>query len=310
MEPHPKNHPRMVPSRSSPIKRPKLTRRRLIQGVGFTACLAAAGELWLVEPKRLALNELDVRIDGLPQGCDGLKIAQLSDFHYGDLSDGELIRRAVNIVNGLTPDLIVLTGDYVTFAAGSSEKAARSIFPCSEILADLRAPLGVFASLGNHDECDPRLIARTLESRGIAVLRNMAIFVERAGTRLWIAGIEDVLSGRARLDQALQSVPEGGTTILLAHEPDFADVAQKYPVALQLSGHSHGGQVNLPVVESLYLPSMARKYPAGIYRLGNLCLYTNRGLGTVLVPIRFNSPPEVTLLTLRTGLPATGATGS
>jgi hypothetical protein len=161
--------------------------------------------------------------------------------------------------------------------------------------------MGVFAVLGNHDQCAPQFIARCLEEQGIAVLRNYPLHVERAGARLWIAGVDDVLDGKPRLDSTLQTIPRGEATLLLAHEPDFADVVSGYPVDLQLSGHSHGGQVKLPWLRPLYLPQLGRKYPWGLRQLGSLSLYTNRGLGTIFLPVRFNAPPEATLLTLHSG---------
>jgi Predicted phosphohydrolases len=227
---------------AQPVNKPTITRRRLLQGVVAGSALMAAGmvDSWLVEPGHLMLRNVEIWLEQLPYGFDGLRIAQLSDFHYVNTSDGRLIHRAVELANSLKPDIVALTGDYVTSFGTNGSADSRCILPCAEILSDLRTPLGVFAVLGNHDYCDPQLISRTLESHGIAVLRNLAIYIERNDERLWIAGIEDVLTGKARLDQTLKTVPEAGTTILLAHEPDFAEVTKKYRVALQLSGHSHG----------------------------------------------------------------------
>lgn len=134
-------------------------------------------------------------------------------------------------------------------------------------------------------------------------MRNYFLHVERAGARLWIAGVDDVLGGKARLSQSLQAIPRDETTVLLVHEPDYADLVRGYPVDLQLSGHSHGGQVRFPLVGAPVLPRLARKYPWGLRQLGSLTLYTNRGIGTTSLPARLNSAPEVTLLTLRSGSP-------
>jgi predicted MPP superfamily phosphohydrolase len=158
--------------------------------------------------------------------------------------------------------------------------------------------------LGNHDHGrNPELIARALDKNGIAVLRNYGLYVERAGARLWVAGVDDVLGGGTNLEQALRGIPKSEPTVLLAHEPDYADSVRDYPVDLQLSGHSHGGQVRVPLVGALYLPPLGRKYPSGLRQLGSLTLYTNRGIGTTVLPVRLNSAPEVTLLTLRSGRP-------
>jgi predicted MPP superfamily phosphohydrolase len=171
------------------------------------------------------------------------------------------------------------------------------------LLGELRAPLGVFGILGNHDDsADPRVVTRSLEAHGVTVLRNFNLRIETRGERLWIAGVDDVLTGNAQLGQALQGIPADGATVLLAHEPDFADSVASQAVDLQLSGHSHGGQVRFSLLGAVYLPPMARKYPYGLNQIGRLKVYTNRGLGTTFLPARFGCPPEITLLTLRSEL--------
>jgi hypothetical protein len=251
----------------------------------------------LVDSDHLVVERVEVWLARLESGWDRLRIAQLSDFHYMKPEDGALIRQAVALANSLNPDLIALTGDYIT---GGYRRGRSDLDACAEILSELRAPLGVFAVLGNHDH--PRFAPQALEAQKIAVLRNSALSLERGAARLWITGVEDVLSRDASVDQALQSIPEGEATVLLAHEPDYAETVKGLSVDLQLSGHSHGGQIRVPGVGPLYVPPLARMYPAGMYRLGGLTLYTNRGLGTVGPRLRFNCPPEVTLFTLRSGI--------
>lgn len=279
-----------------------LTRRRLLRAALEVTAAAFAfgiGDSLLIEPEEIRTVEMEIPLSRLGKQWDGLRIAQLSDFHYVGPHDGELIQKAVQATNKLAPDLVLLTGDFVTFYQGSAEASARKAYPCAEILSDLKAPLGVFAVLGNHDECGPKIVTRALEMHGIAVLRNFALFVERRGARLWLAGVDDVLYGDPRLEDALKTIPKDGFTILLAHEPDFAETARRYPVDLQLSGHSHGGQVRLPLIGAPYLPPMARRYPMGLRKLDSLTLYTNCGLGTTFLPARFNDPPEVTSMVLR-----------
>ena len=261
-------------------------------------------EAALIEPHRPTVERVEVVLRRLPRELDGLTIAHLSDFHFDSPASAGVIRTAVEITNGLAPDVVVLTGDYVTLSPFQScSRAAEDSKPCALVLADLHAPMGVFGVLGNHDYAtEPRLVTRSLEAHGITMLRNFNLRIERSGARLWIAGVDDVLGGGARLDQALQGIPHDEATVLLAHEPDYADTVISSAVDLQLSGHSHGGQVRLPLVGAPYLPFLARKYPWGLRQLGQLKLYTNRGIGTILLPVRFNCPPEVTLLTLRTGL--------
>lgn len=283
------------------MKNPEITRRRFLQGtsLGTVALAALLADACFIEPDHLVVEKIEANLPRLDKKLDGLKIVQLSDFHYVDVRDGGLIRRAVELANGLSPDLVVLTGDYVTASDRHPKLAARNAAPCAEILSDLRAPMGVFGVLGNHDQCDPEFVTHALETRGITMVRNRALSLERSGARFWVAGVDDVLERRARLELALQPILPDDLTILLAHEPDFADEVRKFPVDLQLSGHSHGGQIRLPLVGMPYLPPLAKKYPLGYRRLGSLSLYTNRGLGTTFLPMRFNAPPEVTFITLR-----------
>jgi len=183
---------------------------------------------------------------------------------------------------------------------GSDEKAASHAEACARLLRQIEAPHGRWAVLGNHDfATDPRYVTAALRAADIQVLANQALPIEHDGVRFWLAGVNDVLSGTADLDSTLRHVAGGEAVILLAHEPDYADYVGRYGVDLQLSGHSHGGQVRFPFLPPLYLPDLAKKYFLGLYDVGPLKLYTNAGLGTVNLPIRWNCPPEITLLTVR-----------
>jgi hypothetical protein len=142
-------------------------------------------------------------------------------------------------------------------------------------------------------------VVDALESHGIRVLQNQSQPIDRGGERIWLAGVRDVLHGHPDLEVALAPIPRGEMTVLLAHEPDYADEVDGQRVALQLSGHSHGGQIRFPVVGALVLPAMGEKYPIGLRQLGNLTLYTNRGIGTIGIDARLNCPPEITLFTLK-----------
>jgi predicted MPP superfamily phosphohydrolase len=159
--------------------------------------------------------------------------------------------------------------------------------------------------LGNHDVAtDPNRVINSLRAAGIELLGNRSVPIEGSGARFWLAGVDDVMEKRSDLHAALHDVPASESVILLAHEPDFADYVVRFPVDLQLSGHSHGGQVRIPFVRPLWLPPLAKKYIWGLYKIGGLTLYTNPGLGTVGIPVRMNCPPEITLLTLRRAVSA------
>jgi uncharacterized protein len=247
---------------------------------------------------------MEIELARLPAAFDGFTIAQLSDFHYNRLS-AVPIRAAIEIVNNLHPDLVVLTGDFVTVPIfhrrfHTAKRAASAAEPCASLLAQLHPRLGIVSILGNHDvDSDAPRIIETLQSHGIPVLRNRSIPLEQGGSRVWLCGLDSVWEGHPDMHLALHGVPSDELVVLLVHEPDFADKAAHYPVDLQLSGHSHGGQIWLPGIGAPWLPLFARKYPRGLHRIGPLTLYTNMGLGTIRLPIRLNCPPEVTLFTLR-----------
>jgi predicted MPP superfamily phosphohydrolase len=268
-------------------------------GAGLAAAAGGGGGLgysYALEPSWLKVEHVSVRVAGVSPDLDGLRIAHLSDLHWGPYVGQREIRAAVSQANALSPDLILLSGDYVLYDAAYA-------VPCAQELAKLQAPLGRFAIPGNHDYwTDIDVVLRELRTAGLVVLQNSAHRLELAGTPLWLVGVDDVWEGHHDLDLALGDVPTDEPILLMVHEPDFADQVAQVPhrVLLQLSGHSHGGQVNLPVVGQLILPWLGRKYPAGLQAVAGsgLQVYTNRGIGVIAPPVRFNCRPEVALLTL------------
>ena len=287
---------------------PPLTRRGFVKAAVATGILAVAADAVLIEPNRPRLVRADVVLARLPPSFDALSIVHLSDFHFDPYFSVTPIQAATRIVNEVKPDLVVLTGDFVTLPLLKTRaivmEAARQVEPCADLLRQLPAPLGIWAVLGNHDVFTHALhVEMTLRQAGIQVLRNRAVPLERDGKRIWLAGVDDVLAGGDDLERTLRGVPAAEAVVLLAHEPDFADQVANYPIDLQLSGHSHGGQVRFPFLGALYLPKLARKYPLGLRQVGQLQLYTNPGVGTLRIPVRWNCPPEVTLIRLRS-LPA------
>ncbi len=282
------------------------SRRKFLQGgaaLVATGALAVVGEGVIFDANRPRVVSVEVPLSGLPEAWDGFRIAQLSDAHYDPYFSVIPLRKAVDLVNGLKPDLVVVTGDFVTapMLRGPAPpiRAARTIEPCAQLLSQMRAPFGILAALGNHDlSTDPAHITAVLEAHGMPVLRNRSVPLERDSGRLWLSGVDDVLEGKPDLKLALRAIPTGEPIILLSHEPDFADYV--HHVNLQLSGHSHGGQIRFPLLGAPVLPVMGRKYPWGLRKIGPLTLYTNVGIGTIGVPMRLNCPPEVTLITLRT----------
>jgi uncharacterized protein len=283
------------------LARFRTTRRKFIGLVAAAGLGAVAVDGILIEPNRPRIVRQQIALRRWPSRLDGFTIALISDFHYDALCSVHPIHAAIGMVNDLHPDLIALTGDFVSVHWwGNPAVAAAAAEPCAQILKNLKAPFGLWAVLGNHDVfSDPDRVTSALHAEGIQVLANQSVPIEHNGARFWLSGVDDVLGQSADLDATVHDIPSDEATVLLAHEPDYADYVKRYPVDLQLSGHSHGGQVLLPLLPPLYLPQLAQKYIAGQYQLGNLTLYTNRGLGTVGVPVRLNCPPEITLITLR-----------
>lgn len=256
--------------------------------------LAALGGLRAVR-RTPRLVEVEVPIPGLPPAYDGYRVGQISDVHCGAFTTRARISRWVAQLNAARPDLIAVTGDLVTSGDAFTDDVTAA-------LSGLDAPDGVFACMGNHDYfCDPERLVAGLRDGGIVVLRNEGTRVERAGAVLFVAGVEDNWSGRDDLDRTLAGRVAGETTLLLAHDPNHFHVAQDAGVALQLSGHTHGGQMALPFAGGRYnLARLITRFTHGLYAEGDARLYVSRGAGTTGPPVRLFAPAELTVLTLRT----------
>jgi len=278
-----------------------LTRRRFLQLAGSAALAGAAGLGYggLLEPSWVEVVYVTVRLPGLAERLAGLRIAQISDIHLSRFTSASELLAAVTRVNQLQPDVVALTGDFV----GHEARYAAGLI---EPLRMLEPP--AYAVYGNHDLWTDRDAVRAaLAETPVTLLVNQNV---EAASGLTIAGLDDAWSGHPRPQISLAGSPSENTNLLLCHEPDYIDAirSQEAPVALQLSGHSHGGQVWLPstrpdgfglATRAPLLPHMATRYPIGHYRVGSYQLYTNRGLGVWPLPFRFNCRPEITYLTLQ-----------
>jgi predicted MPP superfamily phosphohydrolase len=277
------------------------TRRQFLRAAAATGTLAVVGDALLLAPNRPRIIRQEFFLPRWPERLNGFTVAMLSDFHYDPYFSIHPLHAAIAMVNRLHPDLIALTGDFVSVPlVGDETKAAFAAEPCARLLRQMTAPHGLWAVMGNHDDAtDAEHVTHALQAENIRVLANQSEPIEQDGSRFWLAGVNDVISGTADLSKTMHGVPAGEPVILLAHEPDFADEASQYPIDLQLSGHSHGGQIRIPFLPPLYLPELAKKYVWGTYHVGPLTLHTSAGLGTIGIPMRLNCPPEVTVLTLR-----------
>ena len=193
----------------------------------------------------------------------------------------------------MQPDLVVLTGDYVW-------RNLNAIFDLAPMLSKLNAKHGIFAVIGNHDIwLNSEVIKLTMKREGIPFLDNQGVLLSQGKGNLYLAGLDDAYSGNPNINTALDNAPPDVPVVLLIHEPDMADIySLDGRVSLQLSGHSHGGQVRVQGIGAFILPYLGRKYDFGLYKVNGMWLYTNRGIGNISVPVRYNCPPEVSEFTL------------
>lgn len=224
-----------------------------------------------------------------------LRIGFVTDLHIGPAFRAVEAERALIQIAAAEPDLFLLGGDYAC-------ESPRYIAEAADLLSTYlsRARFGAFAVLGNHDYSNdaPRLTSH-FERGGIRVLRNEAVPVSWDTNQLWIAGLDDAVLGRPDLPATYSQIPQGAKCVALWHEPDWAAHAAARGSLLQLSGHSHGGQVRLPLLGPLAAPVGGRLYVAGPNAIDGMTVYTSRGIGIYRPPVRFRCPPEVTLVTLR-----------
>jgi uncharacterized protein len=254
--------------------------------------LAQAAKHALTEPFMLSIERQEIFLNRLPPKLDGLRIVHLSDFHYGPLVNPKHLERAVKAANELRPDVIALTGDYISQDRIYAE-------PCAEVVGKLRARHGVYAVLGNHDHwTDATLIADLFRAEGVRVLVNEGTRMDLRGESFWLAGVDDTMVGLEDLPLALAGSSDNEFKLLLAHNPIILRRAARVSVDLVLSGHTHGGQVTWRSEKSRS-GRPRRRMLRGLGRRGNTQIYVTRGLGTVVLPIRYGCPPEVSVLELR-----------
>ncbi len=281
----------------------RLSRRKFLK-LGLTALVGApimivAGYAYArdIEPQWIEVVNKELRLPRLHPAFDGYRLVQISDIHMGTGMTAEHLQYIAELVNAQQPDAIAITGDFVTHGDMTPLNSA-----LISGLSQLKARDGVFAVLGNHDHwTGPAEVRRILQVSSITELCNTVFTLERNGARLHLCGVDDYWERKSRFEEVLAALPEDGAAILLAHEPDFADIsAPTGRFDLQISGHSHGGQFIIPLLNRPpIVPRYSKKYPLGQYQVGSMIQYTNRGLGTILPALRFNCRPEITVFTLQ-----------
>jgi predicted MPP superfamily phosphohydrolase len=244
------------------------------------------------EANSLSLERVEIRLRRLAKQLDGFRIVHLSDTHHSPFTSITHIKRAIKIANRLKPDLVLLTGDYVSHES-------EYIGPVAAELGELRSRFGTYACLGNHDHwTDADLVTHLLRGEGINVLINEGFRFEAEGSSFWLAGVDDHMVGKTDVAAALHGSYPDEMKLLLAHNPIIFREAARYGVDLTLSGHTHGGQVKLRDEEKRIIPR--RKLSSGLHKRRNSQIYITRGIGTVVLPVRYQCPPEISLLELRT----------
>jgi len=245
--------------------------------------------------KDFEIVDLPLVIPGLDSLFDGYRLVQITDLHLGHWLSPERLDGVVQLVNRQQPDLVVMTGDFVSYVLKGITERMITAF------SKLKPTEATLAVQGNHDHwMGPENIQAIFEASGVIELANDVYTIHRGSANLHIAGVDDTCVGAHDLDAVLEKLPQDGPAILLAHEPDYADTSAKTGrFALQLSGHSHGGQIVLPKIGALLRGPGFFKYPNGLYQVGEMIQYTNRGVGTHVFRVRYNCPPEITVISLR-----------
>ena len=267
-------------------------------GIGLSVLGLSLWSFW-IEPSGLSQEKHQVQMRGWPQSLDGLEVAVIADLHIGSPYYGmDRLIEVVDVTNRMNPDLILLAGDYVITRMVGGQRVNPE--PIAKELGRLRARHGVFAVLGNHDWWfDANRIRQSLLSAGIPVLEDRAVELKSDAHPVWLVGISDYSEGRHDIEKAFKDVPDTARAIVLTHNPDiFPDLSEK--AIITFAGHTHGGQVNLPIVgPPITMSKYGQRFAVGHIQENDQHLIVSPGLGTSILPIRFRSPPTILLVTLR-----------
>jgi len=272
-----------------------MTRRKFLKSTGLAAVGGALGVAYtFMEAKWLGVNRVTLTVSNLPDAFKGKTVAFLADFHHGPYVPLPYIRHSVDMAISLNADLIVLGGDY-------PHRGLAYVEPCIHELSRLRAPLGVYGILGNHDHYDyiQPYVSAALRDADIPELTNRGTWIEADGARIWLCGVGDYWWDIQDLPGALAGTTPRDAVILLSHNPDYVEEIHDPRVGLVLAGHTHGGQINLPIIGAPVVPSLyGQKYCQGLVQGPETQVFVTRGVGTIVPPMRLFCRPEIVLITL------------
>jgi uncharacterized protein len=289
-----------------PISKSKVISRRRFLQLASGGVVALGGASWhsfLFSPTHPAITREEVALKNLPPAFEGLRIVQMSDLHFSGLVPEAYLEKCIEMANALEPDLVFLTGDYITMEGWSrrADTTRNYIEPLPKILRNLHGRHGRFAVLGNHDvTVNPRAVTAALGEAGIRVLRDERVALSRGKERLPVVGLADFGTQAVNQERAFEGISPDEPTLILMHNPDLFGVGMKHRNGLVFAGHTHGGQVLIPFLGPIYVPSrFGTKYLSGRFQKGELCMLVNRGVGVIRYRVRLNCRPEITLVTLR-----------
>ena len=271
-----------------------LSRRQFLKGAIAMGAAGLVADGLLLEPRHVVVERKTIAINDLPDAFDGFRICQITDVHHGPFTGLGFIEKVVEKVNSLNPGLVVLTGDYV-------DHSSKYIVPAVSALCRLKSSNGVLAVLGNHDHwMDANLTQEVFNRYNVPVITNSHKLIEIKDKAICVAGVGDLMEDSQDLKAAFYGVPADIPRILLSHNPDYAEsmpVSER--VDLVLAGHTHGGQVRMPFsIAPITMSMYGQKYAGGLVRSASRQVYVSRGIGVVGIPVRFNCPPEITIITL------------
>ncbi len=254
----------------------------------------------IIEPNLLNINYENITTNLISKKCDKIKILQFSDTHLSDYFSIEDLKRVVDKINGENPDIVIFTGDLIDHYNNYNYKG--DIDHIWETLKQIKAPLGKYAVYGNHDYGGggEAIYRKIMDKSGFTTLVNSNIMLKEYN--LNIIGMDDSIFGKIDKDKLISCIDNNFYNVVISHEPDIIDFLLEYNIDLFLSGHSHGGQVNIPIISKNILPPLGEKYVRGLYKFENArntVLYVNVGIGTSQVPFRFMAVPEMAIFTLR-----------